>query len=122
MARTEIVPPFDIAQFPSPLAGFRKYTEPNDAKLYDTELMRVTGAPAGTPLRFATLDYYDGGRLGRRRAGRASTRPRPGTAFQQVGERVSATGRRQAGHPPGHHPRGRLLRRVAAHGRPGDRA
>ena len=32
-----------------------------DAKLYDTELMRVTGAPAGTPVRFATLDYYDGG-------------------------------------------------------------
>ncbi|SDP53119.1 Transglutaminase-like superfamily protein [Pedococcus dokdonensis] len=91
VARTEIVPPFDIAQFPSPLAGFRKYTEPNDAKLYDTELMKVTGAPAGTPLRFATLDYYDGGVWGAgARAGADS--PRPGTAFQQVGERVSARG------------------------------
>jgi hypothetical protein len=91
VARTEVVPPFDIAQFPSPLAGFRKYTEPNDAKLYDTELLRVTGAPAGTPLRFATLDYYDGGVWGAgSRAGQDSARP--GTAFQQVGERVSATG------------------------------
>lgn len=91
VARTEIVPPFDIAQFPSPLAGFRKYTEPNDAKLYDTELMRVTGAPAGTPLRFATLDHYDGGVWGAgSRAGLDS--PRPGSAFQQVGERVSARG------------------------------
>ena len=91
VARTEIVPPFDIAQFPSPLAGFRKYTEPNDAKLYDTVLMRVTGAPAGTPLRFATLDHYDGGVWG---AGSRSAEdsPRPGTAFQQVGERVSAAG------------------------------
>ena len=91
VARTEIVPPFDIAQFPSPLAGFRKYTEPNEAKLYDTELMRVTGAPAGTPLRFATLDHYDGGVWGAgARAGIDS--PTPGTAFQQVGEKVSARG------------------------------
>ena len=91
MARTEIVPPFDIAQFPSPLAGFRKYTEPNDAKLYDTELLRVTGAPAGTPLRFATLDYYDGSVWGAgSRAGIDSASP--GTAFQQVGEKVSARG------------------------------
>jgi hypothetical protein len=91
VARTEVVPPFDIAQFPSPLAGFRKYTEPNDAKLYDTELMRVTGAPAGTPLRFATLDYYDGSVWGAgSRAGVDSARP--GTAFQQVGEQVSARG------------------------------
>ena len=91
VARTEIVPPFDIAQFPSPLAGFRKYTEPNDAKLFDTELLRVTGAPAGTPVRFATLDYYDGGVWGAgSRAGAESTTP--GTAFQQVGEKVSARG------------------------------
>lgn len=91
VARTEIVPPFDIAQFPSPLAGYRKYTEPNEAKLYDTALLKVTGAPAGTPLRFATLDYYDGGVWGAGdRAGQDS--PNPGTAFQQVGERVSSRG------------------------------
>ncbi|MEO6413398.1 MAG: transglutaminase-like domain-containing protein [Pedococcus sp.] len=91
VARTEVVPPFDIAAYPSPLAGFRKYTEPNDAKLFDTELMRISGAPAGTPVRFATLDYYDGGVWGAgSRAGIDS--PDPGTAFQQVGERVSARG------------------------------
>ena len=41
--------------------------------------MRVTGAPAGTPLRFATLDYYDGGVWGagsRAGHGLASTRAR----------------------------------------------
>jgi hypothetical protein len=95
VARTEVVPPFDIAAYPSPLAGFRKYTEPNEADLYDTELMRITGAPAGTPVRFATLDYYDGGVWG---AGSraAIDSPEPGTAFQQVGSRVSSRGEGKA--------------------------
>ena len=91
VARTNIVPPFDLAQFPSPLAGFRKYTEPNEAKLWDTPLLRVEGAPAGTPLRFATLDAYDGSVWGAgSRAAQDSAQP--GTAFQQVGGRVSQRG------------------------------
>jgi hypothetical protein len=91
VARTEVVPPFDLAQFPSPLAGYRKYTEPNEAKLWDRPLLVVKGAPAGTPLRFATLDAYDGTVWG---AGdRASEDSAdPGTAFQQVGSRVAAHG------------------------------
>ena len=91
VARTEIVPPFDIAQFPSPLAGFRKYTEPNEAKLWDKPLLTVKGAPAGTPLRFATLDTYDGTVWG---AGQraAEDSAEPGAAFQQVGERVAPRG------------------------------
>ncbi|MDF2145125.1 DUF3488 and transglutaminase-like domain-containing protein [Knoellia sp. p5-6-4] len=91
VARTEVVPPFDIAQFASPLAGYRKYTEPNEAALWDRPLLTVKGAPAGTPLRFATLDAYDGTVWG---AGeRASENSAdPGTAFQQVGSRVAARG------------------------------
>jgi hypothetical protein len=91
VARTEVVPPFDIAQFPSPLAGFRQYTEPNEAKLWDKPLLTVKGAPAGTPLRFATLDSYDGTVWG---AGQRASEDSadPGTAFQQVGERVAPRG------------------------------
>jgi hypothetical protein len=91
VARTEVVPPFDIAQFASPLAGYRKYTEPNEAALWDRPLLTVKGAPAGTPLRFATLDAYDGTVWGAGdRAGENSADP--GTAFQQVGSRVAARG------------------------------
>jgi len=91
VARTEIVPPFDIAQYASPLAGYRKYTEPNEARLWDQALLTVRGAPAGTPLRFATLDSYDGTVWG---AGQraAENSADPGTAFQQVGSRVAARG------------------------------
>ncbi|MCE1179094.1 MAG: transglutaminaseTgpA domain-containing protein [Micrococcales bacterium] len=89
VARNVVKPPFDIAQFSSPLAGYRKYTEPNPAKLYDTPLLQVEGLPDGAPLRFATLDSYDGSVWG------ASTRANAGqglqgAAFQQVGARIAA--------------------------------
>ncbi len=58
--RTALEPPFDVAQFPSPLAGYRRFTEPNPAALFDRTLLTVTGLPAGVPLRIATLDSYDG--------------------------------------------------------------
>ena len=58
--RTQLVPPFDVSAFPSPLAGFRKYTEPNPNALFDKPLLTVQGLPDGTPLRFATLVSYDG--------------------------------------------------------------
>lgn len=91
VARTEIVPPFDIAQYASPLAGYRRYTEPNPAELWDRALLTVRGAPAGTPLRFATLDSYDGTVWGAgRRAGENSRDP--GTSFQRVGSRVAPRG------------------------------
>ncbi|KRE42875.1 transglutaminase family protein [Knoellia sp. Soil729] len=83
VVRSELTPPYDVAQFPSPLAGFRKYTEPNSAELYDTEILKVTGLPAGTPLRFATLDSYDGLVWG------AADRASDGTPFQQVGSRIA---------------------------------
>ena len=58
--RTTLEPPFDVTQFPSPLAGYRRFTEPNPAALFDRPLLNVSGLPAGTPVRIATLDTYDG--------------------------------------------------------------
>ncbi len=91
VARSHVVPPIDVAAFASPLAGFRKYTEPNPAALWDTPLLEVQGLAPGTPLRFATLDSYDGAVWGAsERANSGSVVP--GAAFQQVGERVSTKG------------------------------
>ena len=83
VVRTQLTPPYDVAQFTSPLSGFRRYTEPNSADLFDTEILRVDGLPMGTPLRFATLDTYDGLVWG------AADRASDGTPFQQVGTRIA---------------------------------
>ena len=83
VVRDQLTPPYDVAQFTSPLSGFRRYTEPNSAKLFDTEILKVTGLPDGTPLRFATLDSYDGLVWG------AADRAMDGTPFQQVGSRIA---------------------------------
>lgn len=83
VVRDRLTPPYDVAQFTSPLSGYRRYTEPNPAELYDTEILRVTGLPGGTPLRFATLDSYDGLVWG------AADRAMDGTPFQQVGSRIA---------------------------------
>ncbi len=62
--RAEVRPPFDIGQYPSPLASFRRYVEEPDPvdpqNLYDQTLFTLAGAPAGARLRIATLDRYDG--------------------------------------------------------------
>ena len=47
VVRTALVPPLDVSQFPSPLPGFRRYTEPNTAALYDEVVLKVAGLPAG---------------------------------------------------------------------------
>ena len=94
VARSAVTPPFDVAQYPSPLAGFRRYTEPNVAGLWDQDLLRVQGLPGGTPLRFATLDAYDGAVWGASNRANNGTQV-PGTAFQQVGPRVAARGQGQ---------------------------
>jgi len=83
VVRDQLTPPYDVAQFSSPLSGFRRYTEPNSAKLYDAEVLKVTGLPEGTPVRFATLDNYDGLVWG------AADRAMDGTPFQQVGSRIA---------------------------------
>ncbi|WP_298456540.1 transglutaminase-like domain-containing protein [uncultured Cellulomonas sp.] len=56
VVRDEIVPPFDPREQPSPLAGYRRFVK----DWTDTPLVTVRGLPAGTPVRLATLDAYDG--------------------------------------------------------------
>ena len=61
--REHVAPPFDIGRYPSPLSSFRRYVkmpEPDAVNLYEETLMQVDGVPAGTRLRFAALDHYDG--------------------------------------------------------------
>ena len=62
--RDQVRPPFDIGQYPSPLASFRRYVEepaPADPQnLFTKTLLTVQGAPAGTRVRIAALDSYDG--------------------------------------------------------------
>jgi transglutaminase-like putative cysteine protease len=55
--RTAVVQPFDPRDYPSPLAGFRRYLRDDRA---DAVLLRVTGLPEGARIRIATLDSYDG--------------------------------------------------------------
>ena len=64
VARNWVEPPFDIGRYPSPLAGFRTYTNlkgRNDpSNVYDKTLFDVEGVEAGTRVRIATMDHYDG--------------------------------------------------------------
>lgn len=59
LLRDHVTPPLDLSAYPSPLAGFRKYTRPAN-QLWDQTLFTVTGLRAGVPVRIATLDDYDG--------------------------------------------------------------
>ena len=63
--RTHVDPPFDVGQYPSPLASFRRYvalpagrTDPRN--LHDTDLFTIEGVPVGSRVRLAVLDRYDG--------------------------------------------------------------
>ncbi|RDV46718.1 transglutaminase domain-containing protein [Leifsonia sp. ku-ls] len=56
VVRDEVTPPFDPLDYPSPLAGFRKYTK----DLQKTKLFTVTGLKQGQVVRLATMDSYDG--------------------------------------------------------------
>lgn len=87
--RTYVEPPFDVGQYPSPLAAFRRYVEPDPRtpdpyNLYDETLLTVDGAPAGTRLRIAALDHYDGVVWG------AANDTIPGTT-DDIFQRVSST-------------------------------
>jgi hypothetical protein len=84
--RAYVEPPFDPTSYPSPVAGFRKYTEGAKA-VWDQTLLSVSGLPAGSRLRFATLDAYSGTAWGAGTASSDTTRPdtyqRVGTAIEQ---------------------------------------
>lgn len=106
--RSQVVPPFNVGQYASPLAGFRKFTHgyltvaknPQDA-LYDKPLFKVTGLPQGTRVRIAALDSYNGIVWGAGNvADSGSDQSVDGTnTFQKVGEVIDnpARGRKVAG-------------------------
>jgi len=56
VVRDEIVPPFDPLDYPSPLAGFRKYVNDDEKTVLFTE----DGLPKGSSVRLATMDAWDG--------------------------------------------------------------
>jgi hypothetical protein len=63
--RTHVDPPFDVGQYPSPLASFRRYVAlpPGQhlaTNLHDTTLFTIEGVPTGSLVRMAVLDHYDG--------------------------------------------------------------
>lgn len=87
--RDVITPPFDIGQYPSPLASFRRYVEvptnPPPENLFQRELFTIRGVEPGTRVRFATLDSYDGKVWG------ASNNAIPGAAndtYQRVSDTI----------------------------------
>ncbi len=99
--RTALEPPFDVSQFPSPLAGFRKYTEPNASELFDKTLFEVSGLPEGTPVRLATLDTFDGSVWGAGNVAAGGSTAGAGTGgagsddaatFRRVGSHIAASG------------------------------
>lgn len=54
--RDVVEPPIELAEYPSPLAGFRNWHK----NFEDETLLRVSGMPEDGRLRLATFDYYDG--------------------------------------------------------------
>ncbi len=54
--RDELVPPYDPSTQKSPLSAFRAFVKDQP----DTELLTVSGLPAGARIRLATMDTYDG--------------------------------------------------------------
>lgn len=82
--RDTIVPPLNLNAYPSPLVGFRKYTKDAN-QLYNQTLFTVTGLPAGTPVRIATLNDYDGSVWG-------ATNGQGSDGFQRVGSTIDPDG------------------------------
>jgi hypothetical protein len=63
--RTHVDPPFDVGQYASPLASFRRFVElpkgqRSPLNLHDTTLFTIEGVPTGSRVRLAVLDRYDG--------------------------------------------------------------
>jgi hypothetical protein len=83
--RSYVQPPVETKDLSSPLVGFRKYSSTTQKKLYDTELLKVDGAPAGSLLRLAVLDDYSG------RTWSASGGGTADAGFQRVGARIPTT-------------------------------
>ncbi|HEX2896402.1 MAG TPA: transglutaminase-like domain-containing protein [Marmoricola sp.] len=87
--RSHVTPPFDVGQYPSPLASFRRYTDgvKPEFSLEKAPLVKVTGVKPGTLVRFATLDDYNGSVWGA--ANDAGTDPGLADTFQKVGSSIT---------------------------------
>ncbi len=85
--RNYVHPPFDLQQYPSPLAGFRKYTK--NGPLYDKTLFSESGLPEGAPLRIATMTSYDGKVWG---TGDPTLTTASTATFQRVGTSITTGG------------------------------
>ncbi len=91
--RASLVPPFDVTQYASPLAGFRQYTEPNGSELFDKTLLTVKGLPPGVPVRIAALDSYDDFVWGAGNVANLGSGDDPGgTSFRKVGSHIATEG------------------------------
>lgn len=55
--REDVKPPFDPLTEPSPLAGYRNYT---DQEVRDDRIATFSGLPLGAHVRIATMDRYSG--------------------------------------------------------------
>ena len=91
--RSSVVPPFNVGQYVSPLAGFRRFTKgysqlDPDNGLYDKPLFEISGVPAGSLVRIATLDSYDGNVWGAGDVAGSVTDAGPSQSdtFQKVGQ------------------------------------
>ncbi|MGI8677288.1 MAG: transglutaminase domain-containing protein [Jatrophihabitans sp.] len=89
--RDYVKPPFDIAAYPSPLVGFRKYTKSANL-LFDQTLFTVQGLRGATIVRLATLDAYDGSVWGATNGTVSTGSGQPLDAFQRVGSQVAVPG------------------------------
>ncbi|MEE6282399.1 transglutaminaseTgpA domain-containing protein [Georgenia sunbinii] len=83
--REIIEPPLDPHDYPSPLAGFRAYLKDHR----EDTVLTVHDLPAGTPVRLASMDAYDGTTWA------VASSDKGGAAgsgtFARLGERVEAT-------------------------------
>ncbi len=102
--REHIDPPFDPRDYGSPLSAFRKYAisgQPGDRSLGDEVVFTAEGVPAGSLVRIAAMDDFDGvlwnsaGRPGPSSAADISSDPSAGDNgsgyFQRVGDVIPVT-------------------------------
>lgn len=80
----------DVARLDNPLSDFRKYTRQvpgTPGNLFNETLFEVDGLPRGVPIRFATLDVYDGTSWN---AGNGTVVDRADSLFLRIGSEVDA--------------------------------
>ena len=86
---TYVEPPFDIGQYPSPLASFRRYVKTAEAgptvNLYDRTLLTVDGRPGGRPAADRRPRLLRRHGLGRRQGHDARQHP---DTFQRVSSTI----------------------------------